>query len=289
MTKIDRTTGAINTVGLRNYPKDAIDAAKEGGYAYIDLNALSVEVWTALGPQLDVRGTVDGLHSNTYGGYLLSRCIVEGDDFFHDGMQIQYAKLFPNDVNFIIGKSDFRKDWYYQQPPHATDEAIAAAAAPRPARLPGETPLAGSTPAAARGAPGAPGAAGAPPGARGGAAPAGRATPWTITFDMPNTVKGKATLRAAFSGTGTRFIDVAVNGESAGQLGPLQMDSTLGTLGNGIQGIWHENEFVFDASKLKTGTNTLTLTVPAGALTAGVIYDYLRLELDESAPPPAAQ
>jgi lysophospholipase L1-like esterase len=78
MTKIDRQTGAINFDGLRNYPKDAIDAAKEAGVAYIDLNAMSVDVWTALGPQLDIRGTVDGLHSNTYGGYLLSRCIVEG-------------------------------------------------------------------------------------------------------------------------------------------------------------------------------------------------------------------
>jgi len=77
MTKIDRQTGAINTAGLRNYPKDAIDAAKEAGIAYIDLNAMSVQVWTALGP-LAPRGTVDGLHSNTYGGYLLSRCIVEG-------------------------------------------------------------------------------------------------------------------------------------------------------------------------------------------------------------------
>jgi rhamnogalacturonan endolyase len=106
---------------------------------------------------------------------------------------------------------------------------------------------------------------------------------------MPNAAKGKATLRAAFSGTGVRNIAVSVNGEPVGQLGPLQQDGTLGTLGNGIQGIWHENEFAFDASKLKAGTNTLTLTVPAGALTAGVIYDYLRLELDESAAPPATQ
>ncbi len=77
MTKIDRATGAINVNGLRNYPKDAIDAAKEAGAASIDLNAMSIDVWTALGP-LAPRGTVDGLHSNTYGGYLLSRCIVEG-------------------------------------------------------------------------------------------------------------------------------------------------------------------------------------------------------------------
>jgi len=210
---------------------------------------------------------------------------LKGDDFFHDGMQIQYAKLFPNDVNFVIGKSDFRKDWYYQQPPHADDAAIAAAAQRGTAggSLPGFTP-----PGPRAG--GAPGATGAP--VRGGRGPApapGRATPWSISFTMPNAAKGKATLRAAFSGTGVRNIDVSVNGQSVGPLGPLQMDGTLGTLGNGIQGIWHENELSFDASLLKTGDNVMTLTVPAGALTAGVIYDYLRLELDESAAPPAVQ
>ena len=78
MTKIDRTSGAINVNGLRHYPQDAMDAAKEAGVASIDLNALSIAVWQGLGPALAPRGTVDGLHSNTYGGYLLSRCIVEG-------------------------------------------------------------------------------------------------------------------------------------------------------------------------------------------------------------------
>ena len=33
------------------------------------------------------------------------------------------------------------------------------------------------------------------------------------------------------------------------------------------------------AAKLKAGENTLTLTVPAGPVNNGVIYDYLRLEL----------
>ena len=37
---------------------------------------------------------------------------------------------------------------------------------------------------------------------------------------------------------------------------------------------------------MKAGKNVLSLTVPAGGLTSGIIYDYLRLELDENAPPP---
>ena len=52
---------------------------------------------------------------------------------------------------------------------------------------------------------------------------------------------------------------------------------------NGILGVWSEKDVVFDASALKAGTNTLKLIVPAGPMTAGVIYDYLRLELDEAA------
>jgi rhamnogalacturonan endolyase len=37
---------------------------------------------------------------------------------------------------------------------------------------------------------------------------------------------------------------------------------------------------------LKAGENTLVLTVPAGPINNGVIYDYLRLELDERTPAP---
>jgi hypothetical protein len=32
----------------------------------------------------------------------------------------------------------------------------------------------------------------------------------------------------------------------------------------------------------------MTLTVPAGELTSGVVYDYLRLELDENKAAPAS-
>ena len=38
---------------------------------------------------------------------------------------------------------------------------------------------------------------------------------------------------------------------------------------------------VIDAALLKRGGNELQLTVPAGDVTTGVVYDYLRLELKE--------
>ena len=35
-------------------------------------------------------------------------------------MYIEYAKFFPNDVDFTVGKSDPAKDWYIYQVPHDT-------------------------------------------------------------------------------------------------------------------------------------------------------------------------
>jgi rhamnogalacturonan endolyase len=107
----------------------------------------------------------------------------------------------------------------------------------------------------------------------------GRATPYTIRFELDQALSGTAVLRLAFSGTGTRVIDVAVNGESAGQVDPGFGDGVLSR--HQIQGIWHQREFRFDTALLRPGENSLTLIVPEGALTAGVVYDYLRLELDD--------
>ncbi len=46
---------------------------------------------------------------------------LNGDDHWHWGEYIQYAKLFPNDVNFTIGKSDYHRDWFIYQVPHDED------------------------------------------------------------------------------------------------------------------------------------------------------------------------
>lgn len=198
---------------------------------------------------------------------------LKGDDYFHDGMPLLYAKLFPHDIDYVNGRSDFRKDWYYQQVPHADDASVAAAAAAaaRPAEVPALRPA---------GAPRARGGLFGPP-------VNGAAAPRSITFDMAEAPKGGvATLRLAICGTSAKTLAVTVNGQAAGTVSLSTADSTFG-MGNGIQGIWYEREFPFAASMLKAGTNVVTLTVPAGPVTAGVIYDYLRLELAENATPEA--
>ena len=40
-----------------------------------------------------------------------------GDHYWQWGLYFKYVEEFPNDVNFIIGQSDWRRDWNYVQPP----------------------------------------------------------------------------------------------------------------------------------------------------------------------------
>ncbi len=162
----------------------------------------------------------------------------KGDDYFHWGWYLQYPKLFPDDVSYTIGQSDFRKDWFFEQVPHADHDD---------------------------------------PTGRG----FGRATTWTINFTLPQDLHGRATLRLALAGVSARSIDVAVNDQRAGSVGGLVYNATINR--DGIQGSWVEKDVVFDAALMKEGRNTLKLTIPAGGLTNGIIYDYLRLEVDETA------
>lgn len=57
-----------------------------------------------------------GIPDRTAGEYL------HGDHYWRWGLYNQYPKDFPNDVNFVIGKSDYRKDWNLMQVPRGHDE-----------------------------------------------------------------------------------------------------------------------------------------------------------------------
>ena len=169
-----------------------------------------------------------------------------GDKYFAPDTQIQYATLFPNDVNFIIGKSDIAKDWYFEQIPHNIDPNAQI------------VPFSG-----VRSQP-------------------GKDTPYSITFDLPAAPRGKATLRLAFCTASAPVLRVSINGQAAGQLDRLNSNADSTIVRHNIQGIWFERELGFDAGLMKQGTNVLTLTVPGGPLNNGVIYDCVRLELDEN-------
>jgi rhamnogalacturonan endolyase len=166
----------------------------------------------------------------------------KGDDYYHWGWYLEYPKLFPDDVHYVIGKSDFRNDWFFEQVPHSED--------------PGDTTGQGR----------------------------GRSTTWTVSFDLPQAPHGKATLRLALCGVGAHSIAVNVNDHSLGAVTGLIYNATINR--DGIGGYWSESDLGFDAATMKAGQNVMALTIPAGGLTSGVAYDYLRLELDESAPAP---
>jgi rhamnogalacturonan endolyase len=166
----------------------------------------------------------------------------KGDDYFHWGWYLRYPKLFPDDIHYVIGKSDFRKDWFFEQVPHNEDT--------------------NNTTGQGR----------------------GRATTWDVKFNLAQSPHGKATLRLAICGVGTRSLAVNLNDQPIGTVSGLIYNATINR--DGIAGSWTERDLSFDASIMKPGGNVLKLTVPAGNLTGGIIYDYLRLELDESATPP---
>jgi rhamnogalacturonan endolyase len=109
----------------------------------------------------------------------------------------------------------------------------------------------------------------------------GRATTWTVNFDLPQVPQGKATLRLAICGYGTRNLGADINGKSIGSVTNLMYNATINR--DGIGGSWAERDLTFDASLMSAGHNSLALTVPAGTLTSGVIYDYIRLELNDGA------
>jgi rhamnogalacturonan endolyase len=162
----------------------------------------------------------------------------KGDDYFHWGWYLEYPKLFPNDVNYTVGKSDYRKDWFFEQVPHNED--------------PNNTTGGGQ----------------------------GRATTWTINYNLAGIPSGKAVLRLAICGIGAKSIDVKVNGRPVGTVTGLRYNATINR--DGIGGYWTEKDVAFDASVMHSGENVMTLTIPGGGLTNGILYDYLRLELADN-------
>jgi hypothetical protein len=104
---------------------------------------------------------------------------------------------------------------------------------------------------------------------------------------MPSATTGDAILRIALAGAdggnGTApsvagNLSIGVNGQTVGTLHPV---ATNALRYNTDKGVWNQYVQKFDASLLKPGENSVTFTVPAGDVTTGVVWDYLRLELND--------
>ena len=193
----------------------------------------------------------------------------DGADYWRWGWPLRYALLFPNDITYTIGKSDYHKDWFFEEVPHATNLSFVNPEAKDPANQPfgwvkaesqdqyPNTNTMGPWRVYGR----------------------GRATTWTIKFNMDNSPQGKATLRLALAGAdGGGGLAIAVNGKPVGTIFPV---ATNALRYNTDKGIWREYAQPFDATLMHSGQNQMQLTVPPGDVTSGVVWDYLRLELKE--------
>lgn len=154
-----------------------------------------------------------------------------GDDYWQWGLYHRYPEEFPNDVDFVIGKSDWRRHWNYAQPPR--------------------------------------------PDGRGG----WKDTTWRIRFELPESPRGTAILRLALCGARGGPLDVFVNGRPIGGTGELPESGVMHR--DGIRGVQIDRDLRFPASLLHMGENTFELTKRVRTWTDGILYDYLRLELDE--------
>jgi rhamnogalacturonan endolyase len=199
----------------------------------------------------------------------------DGENYWLWGWCVRYGELFPHDITFTVGKSDYRKDWFFEQVPHELSDAWKNSAAKDPLHqrfgwvsmaVPGDELWR--------------------------AIGRGRATTWTVKFNLDRAgargthevgrprAGGRATLRVALAGAdGAGGLAVAVNGSDVGTIYPM---TTNALRYNTNKSVWQELKLAFDAKLLKPGENEMRLTVPAGEVTTGVVYDYLRLELDES-------
>ncbi len=76
VTSMERKAG-VEAPTLRGYPDAVRKVAKEENCALIDLNAMSLVFYKALGPDLG-KAFQDPTHHNNYGSYELAKCVVEG-------------------------------------------------------------------------------------------------------------------------------------------------------------------------------------------------------------------
>jgi rhamnogalacturonan endolyase len=177
-----------------------------------------------------------------------------GDRFWQWGLYFDYPKEFPDDVNFIVGQSDWHKDWNYVQPPRIESRNVAVV---------GEEDESGNASAST-----------------GNVRDKNiRSSTWRITFTLPDSPQGKATLRLPFCGTHMGCnVEAFANDKPVGETGVLPSTSAMQR--DGISGYWTEKDLTFDAKLLTPGTNVIKLLSHANSWSQGVMYDCVRLELD---------
>ncbi len=159
---------------------------------------------------------------------------------------LRYHELFPHDVNFIIGQSHEKDDWFYFHPAGLPEEfALYRVGGPpvTPEQL--KKPIA-----------------------------------WNIQFNLDEAPKGKSYLTMGFCGGRETTLHVLANGNVVGMVRFLSDGASIG-IRAGMCGTYKEEVVTIDPERLHRGTNTITLVHKEAYFLNHVIYDFLRLETDE--------
>lgn len=111
----------------------------------------------------------------------------------------------------------------------------------------------------------------------------GRAIPtiWSIYFNVNQVYRGTVHLRLAFAGAKAPGdgIQVGINGSMIGWTGKLPDSGVMHR--DGIRGYWCEKVVSFCSSYLNVGRNCLTLHLHGKKWYHGVLYDYIRMEIQK--------
>lgn len=179
-----------------------------------------------------------------------------GDHYWQWGLYHEYPREFPHDVDFIVGKSDWHRDWNYVQPPKILGASQPVVSEDEDAGIDNTNSVPGDHNHSREVAD----------------------TTWKIEFALTNQPSGKATLRLAFAGAREGcHLAVSINDHSIGDTGLLPSTGVMHR--DGIRGYWFERDLTFDAALLQPGNNVFKLTSSANGWTQGVLYDCARLEM----------
>jgi lysophospholipase L1-like esterase len=115
VTSMERKAG-VNGPTLMGYPDAVREVAKEENCALIDLNAMSLIFYKALGADLD-KAFQDGTHHNNYGSYELAKCVVLGIE--RDKLPV--AKFIVSGFKFDPAHPDDVNTFQMAVSPHVSD------------------------------------------------------------------------------------------------------------------------------------------------------------------------
>jgi len=175
-----------------------------------------------------------------------------GDDYHHWGLWFSYPDDFPDDIDFIVGQSEERRDWNYA---HMIMWEEEGGWRPKLDQNTGEGEW--------------------------------RQPVWKIRFPVDDTIAGFAHLTIGLAGVSRDTeLQIYLNGNPLVSYELISSDGCIHR--SGISGFYRERILTFDASLLDIGENILSLELNVlktpnrrTNYSFGIMYDFLQLEVEQ--------